>query len=572
MLPGRVQLQQREDATGSIPTTVRFSNDGRTGNYPIRYNDIYTIDFGVSNTYLPGVGLPSGSIWLGVSGASDVHVLLASGTIQTTGSVKPAIVDDLPFISFVSGVALTPFRDNSQFASDGKTTNSTFFVTGSHVSDVGEGYTTPLWSKQAIEIKLDVARPSTLTLTSAALGTNDVSYPIAYYNFVSNYWEPIGLGRCVNNSTASNEVLDKFLMGFSPSLFPSPNFFADLKSIGYAIGDFGFPYAPRYHATSSQLLSMAAYITEPFMLEKIVLEVSATWAIGGVSVSAYNIGSRQTITSSTNTYFVLNQRSNQNYNYTKSIPNNGEPAFDGGNSLTASIPTNIVLSTAADPTRVDTLRDLIGFGHVYSFASGAFTKSIVDTGVSSSVDKEYVFDSNDTILQGTTSGISGANWTRRLILSMSAVTPSYTPNPITDIIPKFFSVSDFDSFSIGFDGYRTGLGLLSKSSRGLVNDFFNSEVSKTRSIGSTTIIVPTKKRRINPYLLFPSDKLIIGWHLPISSNPGQLIIPNQSESTLMFHTGSFKLVLYGSYVREDREHNETLNQLLSSNSVHEVIE
>jgi hypothetical protein len=573
LLPGRIQLQQREDLTGSIPTTVRFSNDGRTGNYPVRYNDIYTINFGLNNTYLPGVGLPSGSIWLGVSGASDVHVLLASGTIQTTGSVKPAIVDDLPFIGFVSGVALTPFRDSAQFASDGKTTNSPFFITGSHQTDVGEGFSSPLWSKQVIEVKLDVASPSTLTLTSGALGTNDVSYPIAYYNFVSNYWEPIGLGRCINNSTASNETLDRFLMGFSPSLFPTPNFFADLKSIGYAIGDFGFPYAPKYHATSSQLLSMASYITEPFMLEKIVLEVSATWAIGGVNLTAYNLGSRQTITSSTNTYFVLNQRTNQNYNYTKSVPNAGEPAFTGGNTLTASVPTNIVLSSGAALTRVDTIRDMVGFGHVYSFASGVFTKTIVDgTAITSSVDREFIFDSNDTILQGSTSGVSGANWTTRLALSMSACTPSYTSNPITDVIPRYFSSGDFDSFAIGFDGYRTGLGLLSKSSRGLVNDFFNSEISKIRIAGSTTYIVPSKKRRINPYLLFPSDKLVVGWHLPISNNPGQLIIPNQSESTLTFHTGSFKLVLYGSYVRENKEHNETLNQLLSSNAVHEVIE
>ena len=33
-----------------------------------------------------------------------------------------------------------------------------------------------------------------------------------------------------------------------------------------------------------------------------------------------------------------------------------------------------------------------------------------------------------------------------------------------------------------------------------------------------------------------------------------------------------KLTLYGSYIREDREYNDGINQLLSSDSIHEVIE
>ena len=56
MLPPRIQLQQRDALTGSYPTNVRFSIDGRTGDYNINFNDRYSVVFTSSNTYLPGIG------------------------------------------------------------------------------------------------------------------------------------------------------------------------------------------------------------------------------------------------------------------------------------------------------------------------------------------------------------------------------------------------------------------------------------------------------------------------------------------------------------------------------------
>ena len=45
MLPPRVQLQQRDALTGSYPTNVRFSTDGRTGNYKVNFDDTSVINF-----------------------------------------------------------------------------------------------------------------------------------------------------------------------------------------------------------------------------------------------------------------------------------------------------------------------------------------------------------------------------------------------------------------------------------------------------------------------------------------------------------------------------------------------
>jgi hypothetical protein len=78
----------------------------------------------------------------------------------------------------------------------------------------------------------------------------------------------------------------------------------------------------------------------------------------------------------------------------------------------------------------------------------------------------------------------------------------------------------------------------------------------------------------NPYLLLPTDKLTFGWHMPYPFSDTALT--NQSNMSF-FPTGINKIILYGSTLRLNpetnqlEEHHDTLNQLLCSNSVHEVI-
>jgi hypothetical protein len=79
----------------------------------------------------------------------------------------------------------------------------------------------------------------------------------------------------------------------------------------------------------------------------------------------------------------------------------------------------------------------------------------------------------------------------------------------------------------------------------------------------------------NPYLLLPTDKLTFGFQLPT----GQLMGSNTGvQSTIIFSPqGINKITLYGSSLRVNpetnqlEEHHDTLNQLLSSESIHEVI-
>lgn len=567
MLPARVQLQQRDALTGSYPTNVRFSIDGRTGDYPVSYNDIYTVVFTSSNNYIPAVGFPVGNIWLNNSQSNDL-----TASIVTTGSVRSQIIDGLPFFHFTPGQDLTPFRDSNQPAVDGKSVENAFYATGSAVEDVGEGFNSPLWSKNKIEIDINVATATTLSLVK---DDNLVlfpgkSYPMAYYNFINKTWEGIERGFGIGGQTIGTALQRQpigFINGFLP--YGSANGLG-LSYMGYPVSTFGFPFSPRYHATSSQTLSMSDYISEPFLLEKAVFEVSAAWSLGSVNTSAYGLGARQTVTASVVTFFILNQR-NASLKYTDNILNYGTPANIENISIT--IPTSLQLSNGGPTTYVNNIRDLVGYSQIYSFGSGSYTKVLSNGDIANAL---IPITKNDMVITSSISGISGANWQGKYMISMSMVTPSYTGNYI-DVMITRWNAGNFDAFALKHNGYRTGAGMFSISTRGITNDLFNSQNRFTRSgpapFPAEIFSTPLKKHNVSPYLLFPSDNLILGCQIPVSLNPAQLITANNlPESTLTIVPGTYKLTLYGSYIREGREYNDGTNQLLSSDSVHEVIE
>ena len=78
----------------------------------------------------------------------------------------------------------------------------------------------------------------------------------------------------------------------------------------------------------------------------------------------------------------------------------------------------------------------------------------------------------------------------------------------------------------------------------------------------------------NHYILLPTDKLIFGGQLPLSSFGTST---NDGCSITFSPTGINKIILYGSSLRVNpetnqlEEHHDTLNQLLSSESIHEII-
>ena len=570
-LPPRVQLDEQSAQSGSYPTNSRFSLDGRTGREPVKFEDNKTVVFRGVNTYYPAVGLEQGSVWVEDSAHEDLDLV---NTITSPGVVRSQVVDSLPWVGYLTSGSAPPFHDEKNFEVDGKSLNNLFYATGSATSDVGEGFDEPLWSKQKIEVDISVGIPSTLTFTSAsALNETGRNFPMAYYNFQNKTWDRLGQGLSINATNSKREVVDKMMLGFAPSIFPAGRSFYNLKSCGYALSDFGFPYHPKFHATSSQTLSMNSYIDRPFLLEKITIETSASWVVGSVLLAAINLAANQTVTASVTTCFLLNQRDGQRFSFAKSLPDEGDLVGTGAKILlTASVPSRAQLTPGTNFTEVKTTRDIVSFSNIFSFGLDASSKTITSNGVTSTPREVFSITSNDVVLESLFDGVSGANWSNRLVISMSAVTPSFTTFPITSMVTRLGSVSDYDEVPLGYDGYRTGMGLEALVNRGLTNDLFNSATSQTASLGTTTLGTPLKKTKTNPYVLLPSDKLVLGFQMPVTSNPAQLIIPGLAESSLTMHTGSFKMTLYGSYVLEGHENNETVSQLLSSDNIHETIE
>lgn len=590
-IPPREQLKEYDSMSGSFPTVLRFSSDGRNGNGPTRFDDRRTVVYGQAvTTHFPAIGLSSGSLYLTLSGAGDLPL---TTTIITTGSNKASNVDELFFVAQKETQRLSPFKETNLFEVDAKglLTQSNFFATGSSLLEVGEGFTSPLWSKQKIEIDISVGSQTTLNLKRANVyGTaaTGSSFPMAYYNFSTQAWEPVGLGYEINAFTDPWETVEHLMIGFGNGFLPPGNSIPKLKSAGYCISDLGFPYHPKFHATSSQTLSMRNYISEPFVLEKAVITISGSWSIGTVSAVAYNQASRRTVTSSINSCFILNQRRNQNFYTHKKLVDIGEPLYY--TEITATVPCTRKLSTGASvpDTRVDTIRDLVGFSQVFSFAASTYDKTVTDaTYGDTTPGQEMTITSNDVIItnNSSNSGTTGADWTGLVRMSMSMCTPSsgfhsnnagsHVSGAFMTTVLKFDTVTDYDEIALGHGGYRTGLGIAYPSTRGLVGDYYRNPNRKTVAVPGTYqtayLEITEDKHRVNPYILLPEDNLILGWQIPFSANPAQLITANQNESTFTFLTGSFKMVLYGSYMRDGKEWVETLNQLLTTPAIHETI-
>jgi hypothetical protein len=89
-----------------------------------------------------------------------------------------------------------------------------------------------------------------------------------------------------------------------------------------------------------------------------------------------------------------------------------------------------------------------------------------------------------------------------------------------------------------------------------------------------SIIVLDRYSKPNPYLLHPTDQLIFGWQLPVANRLNSSFGSpqyNGKGTEMTFDAVPSKITFYGSMISQGKEHHDTLNQLLTSVSVHELI-
>lgn len=469
--------------------------------------------------------------------------------IVASGSMKKNVADT--FVTFTPGQDIQAFRDNSNPAVVGKISSSVnginpFYATGSAVGTTGQGFQQPLWNKSKIEI--DLTPSATHTVMMVPTGSN-VNYPMMYWNKERKLYEGIGSGTGVSGAYSSADnlngiraLLDEQTLGFGTSLAYNVNIPQEsLGVLARQVSIFGFPYHQKFQPTGSQQISMGEYISEPFLLEKIVFEVSSALRIYPNVIASSPIW----------TFFLLNSRTNVSGSVvgTQTITPfqfNFDAPF-----LTSSISNGHHL-------------DLVDYFQI------AFTGSSPESSI-------FFFESSN----------------RELILrnpSYDAVSPTniYYSNQMT--------ISSSVKSSIAYDGvysvfaespsplggrfFRQDLSISGRSSisslngRDWVTSFGKPEILNTFAFpyGPPTVVNKSYTKD-NPYLLLPTDKLTIGCQLPWSLFASEY---KQVSSSITFSPqGINKIILYGSSLRVNpetnqlEEHHDTLNQLLSSESIHE---
>lgn len=424
----------------------------------------------------------------------------------------------------------------------------------------------------------------------------------------------LGFGQSTNmfydtKANASPRVLEESLKG------AHTNDGKVLRETGWAspIDTFGFPYHPKYHATGSQTLTVSTLVDHPFLVEKIVYEFSgSTNSKQDGYKSSYSAKILADLTSTGSiqipggTFFILNQRkANPNSTIEKvvsSVAMGGNLAPHGAlgdnivpyeNPLTgtlypatmtsrnllysASIPQYRQLSPSGPDVYVDTVRDLVTFGRVGALptthpdaspATNASYNKFVDT-LQPYAKHPAQFMDLAVEVQG------GKSLNGHYTLAASVQAP--TKNPAIslfkmDPISGSFGDSSLADYLWLARASSTRNGMDVATGRSPTGEFYGTKtIYENHPLSGANTNKSTKARAAerdsveSPYIIMPGDKLVFGWQAGLGATAGT------SGSMMTLGEGSGKLVLYGSYIKDDKPvHNIYLGSL-TSDSIHEQV-
>jgi hypothetical protein len=547
-LPPIIQMDEK-DSKGDLPTKLRIASDNRLGKAPVFFDDTKALDFvqNVKQFMLPA-GLVSGNQYI---------VPEITSSLYTTGTVVRGIGDYFVTGSSEQKDLLTPYNECYQFALDN--THDPFYITGSKVEDIGEGFTAPLWSKTKVEIDISPLTPCSFSIENFTSNSNN--YPMAYWNKDRKVWEGAGALTAPNNgrefgcfftssAPTAQYLFNSESIGFSGGLLVTYYNMAEYWNLfGLPTNTYGFPWNEKYYATSSNCISMKNYITEPFLVEKVVLEFSGSYTNNHVfsnPVASYN------------TFFILNQR----YLPLGSVSHT--------EYLINLYYNNIVSSSlfAFSKNAINYSRDLVTWLEV-----AAFNDSAVD------VSSFIVGDINYTRRELNLFSKTNAEWSGRYVVSGVVKSPNpYNYGDTTSWSTCSIAPAEFVTYMNAWPiSGRSGLPV--PNGREYVTSFATPETAGSFAHPYSGLTIPLDKRYVqtNPYLLLPTDNLILGWQVPyfnvwlnVLFNLGTAIYQGQGPC-MKFDAAPAKLTLYGSTIREGVECHDTINQELTAPNISEEI-
>jgi hypothetical protein len=520
------RIQDKQNNSGSFPVNQLASIDRRTATIQQKcFDDTKTLVFNnqtLTSTNFPLVLVETNQVGLQILSSSheEYNTTLHVPNIKQ----KKGISDVFLTKNGIAQVGYKIYNDQRNhipaFLSAQKNVGATFFLTGSHLP----GFTQELTGKTIVEIEMPQKNNVSFGFRS---GSGD-DYPMSYYDFGEKTMYAIGSRKRLDEYTST--PIDYFYekaIGFGP--MHSGFIDAEMNSAGLPIDNFGFPWHSKYNVptTSSMLYSLTASISEPFLLEKIMLEFS-----GSVTGLDYPFAGFSTIGLAS--FFILHQSNGRRAQTTQIKKYSPETSYYNLSSSHTS--GSLALVTA------------VQIGHRHS--------------TDNRLQREFMLPANYTH-SWDTNGI--------VVISGSVKMPT-----------KSEGISDFTVFVTG-----SSVNIVAKNSNGGRTGIFEpwtrnfrEVVSTTQPAGSVTnfggITFNNEPWKVNPYILLPQDKLIFGWQAPfggVLTTSGWL---SDEGPTLNIAKGNYRLYLIGSYLkdvgREFKEMHKTSGQELSSINVHEVIE
>jgi len=539
--------------------------------------------------------------------------------------------------------------DSHVFYASGSIWRNSATVIGNHSKDAPRGYFHPIagvtgsgmayWSPaksrwEQISRKKYPLKPNDPANFKTMLGTFNTQSPFDWYGPGTSMGSQTFLSKemgCLGFALQSSGAAPHHV---SPSSHRSDHFSLskaehNLKMTraldGYhtPVVQWYFPLGDQYNATSSQVYSMSDYISSPFLLEKMYVEVDADLGI--------HADLDQSTLPLTKVLFILNQTTNPDnpglkykiephttLYVTKSQRGQADAAellaVDGArgewyfhDSPTANITAHgrRELITWA---KIGLLRDdsPIFFDN-FNF-TGASSLDISNQQEAERILREEVYEKILTFTEAhqtrdSTNGIGhfglsasfGFNLYPKLALRNDGVSFMHIRTSSQDylgsptIVSNPFGGAALDGLS---SGRHLAEGLTSVQAHKSTGSYISCPAFVTSSLitGSTDVFgghnyrhydgmpsvlggdfrISAKDRHydVSPYLLLPTDNLIIGWqnHTAIGTYTGSMA--QEQNVDRLRHV---KITMFGSLVRDNKEYHETLDQILTTNEIHETI-
>lgn len=588
----RKSLRDADNTPGKYPRSLK-TGDVRTGRISSFFDDLNTPVFktGVSVSYPTSLQVGSRAL------VSDL-----TSSIIANGRVAKGVVEAW-MLNASTHDSYKPFKEAGLHEQD-LTKYDVRWLTGSSPRDVGLGFSAPLGEKTKLRFEYSVSSKTILNpLTASAYYFNPVlgkfeeiaptektdpnpnnnSQALLWGNTTAvpmdvKYFDPAG------NYAMSGSYYQNLMSYLTSSVGNDANkkfYSADFtdRGIDALLTDDQLSVLKNqaYAATSSQYIDLSQFITQPFLLEKITVELPFEAGPGW-----FNDRSRMGAT------LAGNDAGN--------VVGAGGPciSFALVNQISANrreiiLSASIIPEGDASGSVIHSSNLLHGSSAYYLFRAGKGFPSfgakptvIVPSGSNSMFTGTLRFDADARISNGIFYADIQAENTSLYAPYIPATAPPITyPTNMTGLIMFI------NPFGRGGNGNASGRSIFGRdriTPKKTNIPFLQTagckfDVTASNLTGSALDLIYRNGQgnAVSPYLLMPTDKLVMvvsKYHsAPLDTAEGvsRYYYPLSQSHDVKIGQGTFKMTIFGSHVRNQSEFHDTLNQDVTSNAVHSII-